>query len=131
MVEALALGKAPAREAGKTGREEEVFTGENGETRTKLSWLAPTQNTDGSDITQALTYNLYVDGNQVSSFPGTLNPNGRYEYPLADVAALSDRGSYSLYLTAVNEDGAESDASNTITINRVKVPGAPTDFLAE
>ena len=48
-----------------------------------LSWGAPTLNTDGTPITQALSYRLTVDGVDFLDFPGSLNPEGRYEQELA------------------------------------------------
>ncbi|UCE39321.1 MAG: hypothetical protein JSW00_08910 [Thermoplasmata archaeon] len=111
-----------------------------GELITLLTWLAPTQNVDGSDIDYALTYRLYVDAAPVSTFPGSLNPDGRYQYPLADVAALSVPGEYALTLTAFPEGTdletkpeLESDQSNAITITAilVRVPKEPTDLSTE
>lgn len=105
----------------------------NGTERTKLTWSAPTENTDGSSITQSLTYNLYKDFNgtpeAVSSFPGFLNPDSEYEFPLADVAAVQE-GDNLLYLTAVDEDGDESDFSNSLLVvgNVIVIPGKPVNF---
>ena len=96
-----------------------------------FKWTAPTANTDGSPITQALTYNLYVDGTPVLTFPGTLNPDGTYSFPIADVSAMAIDAVYSLYLTAMDEDGDESDPSNTITVERLARPNAPTAFSVE
>jgi hypothetical protein len=111
-----------------------------GEVITLLAWLAPTQNVDGTDIDYALTYRLYVDAAPVSTFPGSLNPQGRYTYPLADVAALQAAGEYVLTLTAFPEGvdleaepGQESDESNavTLTVVVVRVPKGPTDLSLE
>lgn len=111
-----------------------------GEVITFLTWLAPTLNVDGSDIDYALTYRLYVDAAPVSTFPGSLNPDGRYQYPLADVAALDAAGEYVLTLTAFPEGTdldakpeLESDQSNAITISAVlvRVPKEPADLSTE
>lgn len=103
----------------------------NGNPVTRLSWTAPTQNTDGTPITQSLTYNLYVDAANVLSFPGELNPDGSYGFPLADVPAIQVPDDYDVWLTAVDEDGDESAPSGTIVLIRVpQVPLAPADFSA-
>lgn len=111
-----------------------------GELITFLSWLAPTQNVDGTDIDYALTYRLYVDAQPVMTFPGTLNPDGRYQFPLADVAALSSEGAHELTLTAFPEGidleaepERESDPSNAITITTVVivVPKGPSDLRGD
>jgi hypothetical protein len=44
----------------------------------QFSWTAPTQNTDGTDITEALNYRLELDGSPFLDFPGVLNPDGKY-----------------------------------------------------
>lgn len=95
-----------------------------------LKWTAPTQNTDGSPITQSLTYNLYADGVNILSFPGFLNEDGSYGFPLADVGAMQEDKAYTLYLTAVDEDGDESDPSNSIVIERVARPNPPVALSA-
>lgn len=97
----------------------------------ELKWTAPTQNTDGSPITQQLTYNLYIDGVNTLGFPGTLNQDGRYSFPLADVGAMQSDGTYELYLTAVDEDGDESDPSNSISIQQITRTNPPVNFTAE
>ena len=107
------------------------FFDTNNNPRTKLSWTAPTENTDGSPITQALTYTLYIDIAGVLtptiSFPGTLNPDGTYGFPLGDVGAFEDDRTYTLALTATDADGDESDFSNSIEIRVAgsQVPNAP------
>ena len=106
-----------------------MYTKDGTEVRT-LKWAAPTENTDGSPITGALTYNLYVDNAHVLSFPGTLNAEGKYEFAIADVSAMNVDAAYILNLTAVDEDGDESDFSNSIEILRVGRPNRPLDFSA-
>jgi hypothetical protein len=109
-----------------------MFVGQDGLPKTKLSWTAPTLNTDGSAITQSLTYTLYRHNNDVIlsvlSFPGTLNPDGQYEFLLEDIASFNTDGVYTLSLTATDEDGDESDHSNTIEVTRAMAPLAPTGF---
>lgn len=103
----------------------------NGSPVTEIKWTAPTQNTDGSPITQNLVYNLYIDGVNTMGFPGTLNPNGQYSFPLDQVAAMAAPGDYTLTLTAVDEDGDESDPSNAIVVTSLSpVPNAPAGLEA-
>lgn len=111
-----------------------------GELITLLSWLAPTQNTDGTSIDYALSYRLYVDAQPVATFPGTLNPDGRYQFPLADVPALEEPGTYLLTLTAFPEGvdlelepGRESDPSGELAITSVTiiVPKGPSDLRGD
>lgn len=108
-----------------------MYQDDQGNPRTSISWNAPTQNTDGSPITDQLTYNLYVDNVNTASFPGTLNPDGKYSFLLADLPVISQPGSYQFELTAQDESGDESDRSNAITIVRGEtIPNAPTSFAA-
>lgn len=111
-----------------------------GELITFLSWLAPTQNVDGTDIDYSLSYRLYVDSLPVMTFPGTLNPDGRYQFALADVPALGSEGVYELKLTAFPEGTdldikpeLESDPSNAISITTIVViiPKGPSDLRGD
>ena len=111
-----------------------------GELLTLLSWLAPTQNTDGTAIDYELSYRLYVDAQPVMTLPGTLNPDGRYSFPLADVPALEEPGVYELTLTAFPqgvdlelEPERESGESNALLITTVvvTVPKEPSDLRGE
>lgn len=111
-----------------------------GELLTFLSWLAPTQNVDGTDIDYALSYRLYVDATPVMTFPGTLNPDGRYQFPLADVPAISEPGTYTLKLTAFpdgvdleQEPERESDPSNELAVTTlvIVVPKGPSDLRGD
>jgi len=95
----------------------------------KLSWTAPDTNTDGTPIDYALSYNMYVDGTINSSFPGSLNPDGRYEIPFADTA-IGNEGTFNITLTAFNQTfpEAESDPSAPLEVTFAPVPLAPTDL---
>jgi hypothetical protein len=103
---------------------------------TQISWSAPTTNTDGSPVTSQLTYNLYswsVGGTlakNLLSFPGTLNADGRYSFPLDQIGAFDADGDYDLSLTAVDAEGDESDHSNHVIITRQMAPNAPTGLTA-
>ncbi len=100
----------------------------------KLTWQAPTENEDGSEIHYVLAYNLYVNSEPVLTFPGSLNEDGSYSFPLADVPALSTPGEYEITLTAY-EDGKperESDPSNAVVFTaREPDPNAPRDLSVE
>lgn len=52
---------------------------------TEFSWTAPTENTDGSPIAGDLSYTLMVDDVDFLSFPGTLNPDGRFSEDTVDM----------------------------------------------
>lgn len=82
-----------------------------------LSWSAPTQNTDGSPITQPLTYRVYRDG----VLAGT---TGNLYLLLAKEPA----GQRCYYVTAV-EAGIESAPSGTGC--KMIRPAAPTDGSIE
>jgi len=108
-----------------------MFARPDGTPVTKISWNAPTVNTDGSAVTDALTYNLYIDAVNMLSFPGSLNTEGKYEFPLADVPAIESPNTYAFELTAVDAGGDESGKSNAIDIVRVEtVPNAPSGLAA-
>lgn len=97
-----------------------------------LSWLAPTLNSDGTPIDYPLGYNLYIDGVVNSALPATLNPAGRFEFPLDGVSALAASGTYQLTVTAFNTDDpfAESAESNPVSIISFGIPESPTDLLS-
>lgn len=117
-----------------------IFKNEANAVVENLTWLAPTENEDGSPIDYALTYRLYLDDNATMTFPGTLNETGAYSFPLADVAAIDSAGSYTFELTAFPEGvdlaefpQQESGRSNAITINAVAivVPKNPAELSTE
>lgn len=105
-----------------------------------LTWVAPTENVDGTAIDYALTYRLYIDGVATMTFPGTLNETGLYSFALEDVAAITDAGLYTFKLTAFpqgvdldQEPERESAKSNGIQITAVLVvvPKGPADLSTE
>jgi len=98
---------------------------------TKITWEAPTSNTDGSPIVGDLAYRLYVDGSGFADFPGALNPDGKYEADIT-VMGLPD-GASTLTLAAFYVDKPEliSDPSNGIDIVLgVARPNPPTGLDA-
>ena len=96
-----------------------------------LQWEAPTQNTDGSAITEPLSYRLMVDGADFLDFPGNLNPNGLYE---AEIAPMNiPKGPHTLNLKAFYRDNPDliSDPSGPLEIVMgVGRPNPPTAFSA-
>lgn len=104
---------------------------EDGTLTTKLRWTAPTENTDGSPIDYSLAYNLYVDGALFSSFPGSLNPDGKYETDIAPLGLA--KGTHTLSLSAFDtaKPERESVRSNSIQIEVFVVPKPPMAFSAE
>ena len=98
---------------------------------TELSWLAPTNNTDGTPITEPLSYRLLVDGVDFLDFPGTLNADGRFYEAVAPMAI--EDGAHTLTLKAfyVSQPALISDPSNPMdVILGVQPPEAPLDLLA-
>lgn len=92
---------------------------------------APTENVDGSPITQALTYSVYTYDELETNptlflqLPSTLNQDvdGLYVVPIEDFPV----GRSVVALTATDEDGEESDFSNTLgfRITDGVAPNAP------
>jgi hypothetical protein len=117
-----------------------TFKDETNTVRTNLKWTAPTENTDGTAIDYALTYRLYIDDVVAMTFPGTLNGDGVYYFPLADVGAITEPGSYTFELTAFpegvdldQEPERESAKSNAVVVQAILaiVPKGPTDLSTE
>ena len=113
-----------------------IFKNSQGVLLTLLSWTAPTQDTDGNEILYSMSYQLYVDSVAILTFPGTLNPDGRYQFPIADVPALQVPGEYSLTLTAFPDESPEleSDPSNSVSLFvmvAIVNPKAPADVSLE
>jgi hypothetical protein len=77
-----------------------------------LSWTPPTQNTDGSALTNLAGYRVYWGtsaGNYSSSV--TLNTAGLTSYVVESLAP----GTYYFAVTALNSGGVESTFSNSAT----------------
>ena len=98
---------------------------------TELSWLAPTNNTDGSVITEPLSYRLAVDGVDFLDFPGSLNADGRFYEDIAPMAIPDGPHSFTLKAFYVSQPLLISDPSGALdVVLGVKPPEAPLDFLA-
>lgn len=94
-----------------------------------LRWQPPTENTDGSPIRGALSYNLYraddVAGLASAAVyfvvVGALQTDGTYVAPVDNFA----EGRHVIAMTAVDEQGDESTRSNTLGFEVRVVPRAP------
>lgn len=91
---------------------------------TALSWSAPTEDTDGKPITQALNYTLGVDGAETVSFPGTLNSDGKYSVAFADLDL--DDGEYTIALKAFYVDNPELKSGWSESVQVLLGVGAPS-----
>ena len=88
-----------------------------------FKWNAPTERTDGSVLEGALSYNLYIDGVAIVSFPGSLNPDGSYEFKRE-----FPHGDYLAEITAVDDGGLESAKSNSVPFEIRSAPVAPANL---
>jgi hypothetical protein len=77
-----------------------------------LSWMPPTQNTDGSPLTNLAGYRVYW-GPAVGNYTGsvTLNTAGLTSYVVQNLAP----GRYYFAVSALNSSGVESTLSNSAT----------------
>lgn len=85
-----------------------------------LNWTAPTQNTDGSPITDPITYNLY-GGTQQTNLP--LLQSGITGTFVTRTGV--DAGVHYYSVTAV-VDGSESAMDGPISVTVTLRPNAPT-----
>src|SRR5690606_5102868 len=79
----------------------------------ELTWAAPTENIDGSPLTDLAGYRFYW-GTQPDDFSNsiTIDSPGIVTYVLEDLVPAT----YYFSATAVNAEGAESDPSDTTTL---------------
>ena len=97
-----------------------------------MSWNAPTENTDGTPIIEALSYRLEVGGVPFLDFPGSLNPDGRFSIdydqvnlPTGQILTLALRAFY------VEDPNLISEPSNSIQVLLgVVQPNPPTSLEA-
>jgi len=93
------------------------------ETKT-FSWTPPTQNTDGTALTDAeiSSYNIFCNAVLLSN---VVNTGGTDTFTSGPLPA----GAYLCHATTVRDDGRESDASNQINFTvDPSDPKAPTGF---
>lgn len=97
---------------------------------TKLSWRAPTENTDGSPFTVEQYHGFELQVNEgpdarLVSVPAVWETDGLYELPLADF--VTESGSYTLIMRTVAKNGNVSAWSGAVSFALdFRVPGAPT-----
>ena len=79
-----------------------------------ISWLAPTENDDGTPLTNLAGYRIRY-GQQSGLYSATINITnpGLASYVISGLAA----GTYYLVLSAVNTSGGESEYSNEASVN--------------
>jgi hypothetical protein len=79
-----------------------------------LSWAAPTDNTNGSALTNLAGYNIYY-GTSASSMATKISITtvGILDYTVSDLA----HGTWYFAITAVNTSGQESQLSGTVTVS--------------
>ena len=97
----------------------------------EFSWTAPTQNTDGSDIVGNLAYTMILGGEDFLSFPGTLNPDGKYYESTVDMNLPKGSSVVELVAFYTDSPALRSDPSNSLEIIvGVADPKPPLDFGA-
>lgn len=110
---------------------------------TKLTWNAPLTAVDGTPYTQAeidsFIYELGYRANPGeqflphASFPGTLNPGGKYEADFVDMPGLPTTPvEVALRTVDASEDPALKSAwSETVPLDLGSVPNPPTNLATE
>jgi len=79
-----------------------------------LAWSAPTENSNGTALTNLAGYNIYY-GSSTSAMTNKISVKtvGVTDYVITELAS----GSWYFTLTSVNSQGAESVASNTVAVS--------------
>ena len=75
-----------------------------------LSWVAPTENVDGSALTDLAGYKIYY-GNSSRNYPDSADVN---DADTTSFAVTVPSGSYYVAMTAIDADGNESAYSNEV-----------------
>jgi hypothetical protein len=90
-----------------------------------FKWSAPTQREDGSalDVSEIGGYRLYIDDEAIVDMPGSLNPDGKYEFQ-RDFA----HGRYDAEITCIDTEGRESAKSNRVPFVVESAPSAVVDL---
>lgn len=98
---------------------------------TEFSWTAPTQNTDGSAIVGELSYILVLGSTDFLSFPGSLNPDGKFYESTENMNLPEGASTVALKAFYIDEPSLVSDPSNSLDIIMgVTSPDVPLDFGA-
>ena len=92
-----------------------------------LTWTAPTENEDGTPLTDLAGYKIYY-GTELGSYPNTIDINDSTvtSYVVENLTA----GDWRFVATAYNEAGTESQYSNEAIKTVVDAPPLPPGGLA-
>jgi Fibronectin type III domain len=84
-----------------------------GKARATLTWMPPSQNEDGTALTNLAGYRIYY-GQSQGSYPNRVNVDGINvtSYAVENLVA----GTYYFVMTAVNTIGVESLPSSPVTV---------------
>ena len=80
----------------------------------QLSWVAPSENVDGSPLTDLAGYKIYY-GTQAQNYPNSTDVNDANATQFELTVAV---GTYYVTMTALDADGNESVYSNEV----IKIP---------
>ena len=100
----------------------------------KVSFNVPTTNTDGTPLTEALSYVVFIDTVSIPQksyqVPASIQPvNGVLTVPFAALGFTPvNKTQYFAAAQAVDADGA-SGLSNVFAFTPIPEPSAPTGFL--
>ena len=97
---------------------------------TEISWTAPTENVDGTPVTEPLSYTLGVhdgaDFVEQISFPGTLNADGNYTAPIESLNLPQGVSTISLLAFYVSDpETTKSDWANPLDVHLGLQPNPP------
>lgn len=98
-----------------------------------MIWTAPTTNTDGSDITYLLEYEVGLDQDGVFApivtIPGQLTENGEYTAPISDLPLEYGEHMIAMRSFAKEDPARKSEWSDPVTfVLSEEIPRAPLDF---
>ena len=93
-----------------------------------FKWSAPVEREDGTplDVSEIGGYRLYIDGTAVVDMPGSLNPDGKYQYQRE-----FSHGNYVAEITCIDSEGRESKKSNSVPFVVISPPVAVADLSVE
>lgn len=98
-----------------------------------LTWVAPTKNTDGSNLTNLAGYKVYW-GPRGGPYPNSVTINGTPTTYKVEGQSLEQNTEYCFRVTALNSVQRESDFSNEAcktTPDIPDVPEAPSGLTVE
>jgi hypothetical protein len=95
---------------------------------TRISWVMPTERVDNSQIDGVLAANIYIDDNQIASYPSALNPGATAEMLFADLAWTPTPAATHVVTVTAQEGNLESAPSTGVEIRFLGKPLAPTSL---